>query len=439
MRLVHNGEETKFGYDSFGNLAEACYTGSAEKIYKLPDALGNLYKSHDKKDYTYSAGGQLLEDPEYSYGYNSEGFLIEKTAKKATTKRFSLLDGDNKPNLCWHYQWYANGRLKKAYNNDGVHTEYTYDALGRRTAKIDLAKKVIHRYVYDGNVLLHEFSYNLKDVPGLEVSPKGKVSYTKPENIENIVTWVFEEGTFVPQAKITNEGTYGIISDYLGTPIQAFDENGEQVWERELDIYGKVKRGDSKFVPFLYQGQYYDEETDLAYNRFRYYSPESGTFISQDPIGLLSGEPNFYAYVHDSNAWVDPLGLSGRGGTIHQGIQNSLENNLGKQYGIKNVTSEGRIPLSNDLSRFGDVVVRDPISGKITEVHQVGDMRSRDGFRPSARERGAIMDIRETLGDDVKIVFHDKKGKVTLINPDLQNDWRKPSSKHRKLKGGCHS
>ncbi|MCL5247605.1 RHS repeat-associated core domain-containing protein [Cellulophaga sp. 20_2_10] len=48
----------------------------------------------------------------------------------------------------------------------------------------------------------------------------------------------------------------------------------------------------------------------MCYNRFRYYSPDTGTYISQDPIGLASGEPNFYAYVSDSNAWVDVFGLA---------------------------------------------------------------------------------------------------------------------------------
>jgi hypothetical protein len=134
---------------------------------------------------------------------------------------------------------------------------------------------------------------------------------------------------------------------------------------------------------------------------------------------------------------VDVFGLSGRGGTIHQGIQSQLETDLGRIHGAENVKTEGRIRLSNGDSRFGDVVVRDPITGKITEVHQIGDMRSRGGFRPSSRERGAILDIRESLGDNVRIVFHDKKGKVTLINPDKSPDWKAPADKHRKLKGGC--
>ena len=67
--------------------------------------------------------------------------------------------------------------------------------------------------------------------------------------------------------------------------------------------------GEEEFIPFHYQGQYYDKETQLCYNRFRYYSPETGLYISQDPIELAGNNPNFYAYVFDSNAQVDVFGL----------------------------------------------------------------------------------------------------------------------------------
>jgi len=47
----------------------------------------------------------------------------------------------------------------------------------------------------------------------------------------------------------------------------------------------------------------------LYYNRFRYYNPESGQYVSQDPIRLSAGLLNFHSYVQDVNAWVDTLGL----------------------------------------------------------------------------------------------------------------------------------
>ncbi len=56
------------------------------------------------------------------------------------------------------------------------------------------------------------------------------------------------------------------------------------------------------------QGQYFDAETGLCYNRFRYYCPEIGSFVSQDQLGLVPGE-NVYAFGPNVQRWIDPLGL----------------------------------------------------------------------------------------------------------------------------------
>ena len=194
------------------------------------------------------------------------------------------------------YTWNANGSLRSVTDLKGVTYRFRYDAFGRRLEKRRMASTF--RFVWDGNVLLHETF--------------------KKDNSENteLTTWVFEG--FVPTAKLVNGKAYSIISDHLGTPILAVDSEGNEVWNRQLDIYGRVKReikasslGDDvhPFIPFLYQGQYYDFETNLAYNRFRYYSPETGAYISQDPIGLAGGNPTLYGYVKDSNWWVDRFGL----------------------------------------------------------------------------------------------------------------------------------
>ena len=56
-------------------------------------------------------------------------------------------------------------------------------------------------------------------------------------------------------------------------------------------------------------GQYKDAETGLYYNRFRYYDPNIGNYISQDPIGLAGNNPTLYRYVRDINTESDLLGL----------------------------------------------------------------------------------------------------------------------------------
>jgi RHS repeat-associated protein len=91
-----------------------------------------------------------------------------------------------------------------------------------------------------------------------------------------------------------------------------YREDGEEVWTCELNSYGRVRTWQGKVktdCPFRYQGQYEDAETGLYYNRFRYYSPEEGTYISQDPIGLEGATFSLYNYVKDTNNIFDPLGL----------------------------------------------------------------------------------------------------------------------------------
>lgn len=64
---------------------------------------------------------------------------------------------------------------------------------------------------------------------------------TLPKELaEYVTTWVFEVGTFVPTAKIQDGKQYSIVSDYLGTPFQMFDEHGNKTWDCTLDVYGKV-------------------------------------------------------------------------------------------------------------------------------------------------------------------------------------------------------
>ncbi|MCP3928383.1 MAG: RHS repeat-associated core domain-containing protein [Bacteroidetes bacterium] len=64
----------------------------------------------------------------------------------------------------------------------------------------------------------------------------------------------------------------------------------------------------------IFPGQYYDSETGLHYNWHRFYDPETGRYISADPIGLAGGDVNLYSYVwQDPINWQDFTGLFGDG------------------------------------------------------------------------------------------------------------------------------
>lgn len=128
---------------------------------------------------------------------------------------------------------------------------------------------------------------------------------------------------------------------------------------------------------YHYQGQYYDVETKLAYNRFRYYSPETGTYISQDPIGLAGGA-NLYSYVLDVNVWLDVFGLAkefeiGTYGSLkggdnigdeldaHELLQNAwLEHNANVTRGV------GRESLDNPAIALG----KNPMHNRINRLQQ---------------------------------------------------------------------
>jgi RHS repeat-associated protein len=287
----------QYEYDGFDNLVSALEMPGFKAEHYFRDEVGNIFNTRDKKDRKYGAGGRLEELNGTKYYYDEEGFLKYKDEKAAG-------GGIRR----WAFEWCGNGMMKKVRRPDGKIVSFEYDALGRRTAK--LFEGQITRWVWDGNTPIHEWKYSIDERPKTVVDELGLLSKDKEEPINNLTTWVFDEGSFRPAAKITDEERYSIINDHLGTPKEAYDSSGRKVWECELSAYGKVKQcSDSSFIPFRFQGQYEDTETGLYYNRFRYYSPEEAMYVTaQDPIGLDGGD-RLYAYVYDPNGWLDIFGL----------------------------------------------------------------------------------------------------------------------------------
>ena len=279
----HQGTQ-QYRHDALGNLAQVIH-GDGSIEYRLPDAMGNLFTSADKKDRQYGKAGQLLKSTNAAYKYDDEGNLIEKREKNGRE---------------WQYEWNSAGRLIKVIRPDQTEVHFAYDALGRRMYK--RYKHTTTHWVWNGNVPLHEW----------------KTFDAKESSADDIITWVFEQDSFVPSAKLKGNKQYSIVADHLGTPYLMYNDEGNNIWETALDSYGKVKleRGEFGSCPFRYQGQYEDTETGLYYNRFRYYSPEEGIYISQDPIGLAGNNPTLYGYVKDTAVRLDPFGLDAGGYTV---------------------------------------------------------------------------------------------------------------------------
>ncbi|PSU34144.1 RHS repeat-associated core domain-containing protein [Photobacterium lutimaris] len=168
--------------------------------------------------------------------------------------------------------------------SSGRLTQYQYDALGRRSAKITERGRT--DYLWDGEQLIGEYS-------------SGEFTW-----------YIYAPGTFKPIALSKQGQIYHYHLDHLGTPLKLTDSRGTVAWLASYQVNGRAEiEIESVVNPLRFQGQYYDEESGLHYNRFRYYDPQTGRFIHQDPIGLLGGI-NHYQYAPNPLQWIDPLGLS---------------------------------------------------------------------------------------------------------------------------------
>ena len=124
-------------------------------------------------------------------------------------------------------------------------------------------------------------------------------------------TYYFEPETFKPVALSEDGVVYQYHLDHLGTPDTLTDSEGEVVWNVSYKTYGNLAIAHREEIaqPIRFQGQYFDEESGLHYNRHRYFDPIAGQFTTQDPVGLLGGS-NSYFYVPNPIGWVDPFGLT---------------------------------------------------------------------------------------------------------------------------------
>jgi len=104
---------------------------------------------------------------------------------------------------------------------------------------------------------------------------------------------------------------YFYQNDHLGTPQKLTAINGAVVWSAKYTAFGKAEIDPTSTVTsnLRFPGQYFDEESGLHYNYFRFYDSETGRYLKVDPIGLYGGM-NLYTYVsNDPINWVDVFGL----------------------------------------------------------------------------------------------------------------------------------
>ena len=169
--------------------------------------------------------------------------------------------------------------------------------------------------------------------------PQGRLIYEQdPAGNTHVYVWV--DGKLL--ARIDNGTTiYYIHTDALGTVHAMTDASGNVVWRARYTPFGQATIVKQTITNNLRQpGQYYDQETGLAYNLNRDYDASLGRYVEADPLGLAAGD-NPYLYANENPlSYVDPLGLwqfsisggLGLGGQVTFG-KNGGQWNFGAHFG----------------------------------------------------------------------------------------------------------
>jgi RHS repeat-associated protein len=264
-----------FQYDASGNIV-----GVATDALRVGDQTikGG---APELKRRQLGPGGRLDQTDNKLYVYDDEGRVILK-------KEWHL----GQPERIWEFTWTAQGRVRSVLNPNGELWTYEYDAFGRRTKKIGPESSTT--YVWDSDVVAEE------------------IHATRAESRKS--SWLFEPNSFRPLAKLQNGKVYACVLDQIGTPRELISRDGTLAWSAQLNTWGDAasEKAPHTDCPIRFQGQWFDEESQLHYNFHRYYDPSSGTYLSSDPIGLEGG-PRLYGYVTNPFTWIDPTGLAGFG------------------------------------------------------------------------------------------------------------------------------
>ena len=167
--------------------------------------------------------------------------------------------------------------------------------------------------------------------------PPEQLDQTRKQLRDQLREQLIEQGIWQTPELPTD--CYFYHCNHLGLPEALIDRNGQVIWGAEYDPWGNVQTEHNPQQinqAIRLPGQYQDSETDLYYNRHRYYDPALGRYINQDPIGLAGGVNN-YKYPLNPSHGVDPLGL-----------WEKLADNLQGQRGLVNAASMTLFELANN-------------------------------------------------------------------------------------------
>jgi RHS repeat-associated protein len=367
---------SRFDYDSLGRRTRH------QVLRHAPQSLGVELEPVLTKSWKYDLAGELIEKGHSRrgvtrYAYDPLGRILHSVNSllreafqwdnAANMVASNMHGGYVKYNRLYtfedkRYHYDAHGRLASKQNGAYTDQTFTYDAEHRlievRTRRNGVKQSVRFEYDALGRRIRKADAFGHTDFiwDGMQLLEERRGS--------TCLTYLYEPDSYVPLARLDHraqaandmppsspgatgsDNVYYFHNDVSGLPEELTDSQGRIVWQAHYKTWGNTVTeewvdavaSDSVQPQALpqnlrYQGQYLDRETGLHYNTFRYYDPDIGRFITEDPIGL-NGGINLYQYAPNPLLWMDPWGwCQARNGKLKAVGKDKWESSGGLIYG----------------------------------------------------------------------------------------------------------
>ncbi|MEI5033163.1 RHS repeat-associated core domain-containing protein [Streptomyces sp. S1A(2023)] len=257
VTAVHAANWTeRYAYDAAGNQTEASWPDS----HPGQEAVGT-------RSYT---GTTITRAGNVRYEHDALGRVTLRQKPRLSRK----------PDT-WRYEWDAEDRLTGLLTPHGDRWRYTYDPLGRRIAKIHLRDEgsdvtELIGFTWDGVDLCEQTTTaaNLWPVT-LTWDYEGRLPLAQTEQIL---------ASGAPDRESASR-FFTVIADLAGAPRALIDQQGEVAWHTRSTLWGTTTWpvDSAAYTPLRFSGQYHDPETELHYNYFRHYDPQTARYSDPGP------------------------------------------------------------------------------------------------------------------------------------------------------------
>jgi RHS repeat-associated protein len=312
---AESGNSDEYAYDRASRMSEAKFKKGSETLASLTytrDPLGQVEEEArnglpgpEAVSYGYDENNRLTEAGAASFEYDAADNLTKGNGSTNTYDAASQLE----TGTAVTYSYDKLGERVKASPSSGPATSYGYDQAGNltsinRTEEGEVAG-IAESFAYDGTGLLVSKTSGLT-TKHLAWDSSAALPLLLDDEDNNYVYG--PNGLLVEQISSGEEPTY-LHHDQIGSTRMLTDAGGETSATFSYAPYGELEgRTGTATTRFGFADQYTDAETGLQYLRARFYDPETGQFLSRDPIEALTGQPYSYG-LDDPLTQVDPSGL----------------------------------------------------------------------------------------------------------------------------------